>query len=55
LNSTEGAAGDTVDLSIQEKARREELEEVDRANRDRHRRETAQKKLDMGKRVTGGV
>jgi hypothetical protein len=55
LNTTEGVAGDTVDLFMQEKARREELEGVDRATRDRHRRETAQKKLDMGKRLTAGV
>jgi hypothetical protein len=40
---------------MQEKARREELEGVDRATRDRHQRETTQKKLDMGKRLTAGV
>jgi hypothetical protein len=59
LNTTEGVSGDTVDLFMQEKARRDELEGVDKATRDRHRhrhrRETAQNKLDMGKRLTAVV
>jgi hypothetical protein len=55
LNTTEGVAGDTIDLFMEEKTRREELQGVYRATRDRHQRETAQKKLDMGKRLTVGV
>jgi hypothetical protein len=55
LNTTEGVAGDTIDLFMEEKTRREKLQGVDRATRDRHRRETAQKKIDMGKPLTAGV
>jgi hypothetical protein len=55
LNTTEGIAGDTIELFMEEKARRGELDGMDRAGRDRRRRETAQKKLDMGKRLTAGI
>jgi hypothetical protein len=55
LNTTEEIAGESIDLFMQEKARQEELEEVDRATRDRHRRETTQKKIDMEKRLTASV
>jgi hypothetical protein len=55
LNTTEGIAGDTIELFMEEKARREELDGMDRAGRDRQWRETAQKKLDMGKRLTSGI
>jgi hypothetical protein len=40
---------------MEEKARQEEPEGVDRATMEWHRRETAQKKLDMGKRLTAEV
>jgi hypothetical protein len=55
LKTTEGIAGDNIELFLEEKARREELDGMDRAGRDRRRRETAQKKLDMGKRLTAGI
>jgi hypothetical protein len=55
LNTTEGAARDTIDLCTDENNRREELQGVDRATSDRHRRETAHTKLDMGKCLTAGV
>jgi hypothetical protein len=55
LNTTEGIAGETIELFLEEKARGEEPDGMDRAGRDRCRRETAQKKLDMGKRLTAGI
>jgi hypothetical protein len=55
LNTTEGIAGETIELFLEEKARREELDGMDRAGGDQRRRETAQKKLDMGKCLTDGI
>jgi hypothetical protein len=55
LNTTEGIAGDTIKLFLKEKVRQEELDGMDRAGRDRRRRETVQNKLDMGKRLTAGI
>jgi hypothetical protein len=55
LNITEGIAGDTIKLFLEEKARREELDGMDRAGRERRRQERSQKKLDMGKRLTDGI
>jgi hypothetical protein len=55
LNTTEGIDGDTIELFLKEKSRREELNGMYRSGRDPRRRETAQKKLDMGKRLTAGI
>jgi hypothetical protein len=54
LNTTEGISGDTFKLFLEEKVRREELEGMDRAGRDRRQREI-QKKLDMGQRLIAGI
>jgi hypothetical protein len=44
LNTTEGIAGDTIELFMEEKAIREELGGMDRAGRDRRRQERQHKR-----------
>jgi hypothetical protein len=55
LNTMEGIAGDTIELFLEEKSRREELDGMDRTGKDLRRQETAHEKLDMGKRLTAGI
>jgi hypothetical protein len=54
LNTTEGVAGEAFDSFLEERSQREVLAGVDRATRDKRRRETTQKKLNQGKRFTAG-
>jgi hypothetical protein len=46
MNMTEGLAGETVELLLEDRAKEERLEGVDRATRDRNQRETAQENFE---------
>jgi hypothetical protein len=55
MNKDEGTSGETFNLFLQQKIRDEALAGIDRRTTELWRRETAQKKLDSGKRVTAGL
>jgi hypothetical protein len=55
LNTDEGTSGETFNLFLHQKIRDDTLAGTDRQITKLQRRDTAQKKLDSGKRVTAGL